>query len=310
MARAVRVNGGDSVATLVEDAEAGERIDGFDVTTAGAIGRGHKVALVPLAACAPVIKYGFPIGVATRAIARGDHVHSDNLAAGLGGTLDYRYAPGTTMVAAPSTPATFHGYVRTDGRVGTRNEIWILPTVGCVARIAQRIAERSAACVEGKVDGAHAFTHPHGCSQLGDDLGGTRAILASLACHPNAGGVLGVKCGGSDGLSGLTANPLVGRLSDQVAGTGGRVIATEIPEMFGAERTLMTRAANEAVSTSLSMWSTASSATSSTMGRPCLRTPRPAMSRAGSPRWRRSRLVAGRRPGARQWPTSYPMARA
>ena len=310
---AVQVDPGDSVATLIEDARAGERIDvdGVAVTLTDDVARGHKVALVPLAPGDAVIKFGFPIGVARQAIAVGEHVHAHNVATGLGGTLDYRYEP----VASPQPPergdpATFRGYVRGDGRVGTRNEIWVLPTVGCVARTAERIATRSAEAVAGLVDGVHAFAHPHGCSQLGDDLGGTRSILASLACHPNAGGVLiiglgceenqlaalmaeipawrhgairtlvaqtsvdevaegcalvaelaaqatmprsdvgfdklvlGVKCGGSDGLSGLTANPLVGRISDRLTAAGGRVVATEIPEMFGAERTLMNRAAD------------------------------------------------------------------
>jgi len=189
----------------------------------------------------------------------------------------------------------------------------VLPTVGCVARTAERIAARAGAALAGKVDGVHAFMHPFGCSQLGEDLDGTRAILASLACHPNAGGVLilglgcennqiaklvetipewrrpairtlatqlagdevaegvalveqlaaqaqcerseatladlvlGVKCGGSDGLSGLTANPLVGRMSDRVTASGGRVVLTEIPEIFGAEQMLMNRAADEGV---------------------------------------------------------------
>ena len=311
VARAVRVDPGDSVATLIEDARAGDVVEG--VTLAADVARGHKFALRPIAAGEPVMKFGFPIGIARAAVAAGEHVHSDNLATGLGGTLDYRYEPAPPSTLPLAAPATFAGYVRGDGRVGTRNEIWILPTVGCVARTAERIAQASARALEGRVDGVHAFAHPHGCSQLGHDLGGTRSILASLACHPNAGGVLiiglgceenqiaalmaeipewrrpairtltaqasadevaegcalvaeladvaacertpvgldrlvlGVKCGGSDGLSGLTANPLVGRVSDRIAASGGRVIATEIPEMFGAERMLMQRAADEDV---------------------------------------------------------------
>ena len=310
MATAIRINARDDVATLLEDADAGAHIDG--VTLGEAIPRGHKVAMTAIPAGAPVRKYGVPIGLARHPIAPGDHVHSDNLATALGGTLDYAYQPGEAAVL-PGSAATFAGYVRADGSVGTRNEIWILPTVGCVARTAERIAARSAASVGDRVDGVFAFAHPHGCSQLGADLDGTRSILASLACHPNAGGVLivglgceenqiaalvagipearrgairtlvaqasgdevaegcalvaelaelavtprtpmgldrlvlGVKCGGSDGLSGLTANPLVGRVSDQVAGAGGRVIATEIPEMFGAERLLMNRAVDRDV---------------------------------------------------------------
>jgi altronate hydrolase len=220
--------------------------------------------------------------------------------------------------AAPAgqaaSPRTFMGYRRRNGRVGTRNEIWILCTVGCVARTAQRIASIGTARFDGRVDGVHAFTHPFGCSQLGDDLSRTRRILASLAMHPNAGGVLviglgcesnqldkllaeakdidmsrvrafsaqatddeveqgiraleelvaiaerdkrepcplseltvGLKCGGSDGFSGITANPLVGHVADCVAAAGGTPILTEIPEIFGAEHLLMERAVDQGV---------------------------------------------------------------
>jgi len=312
--RALRIDAADNVATLLEDGRGGESILVGDLPVAlrEDVAQGHKVALAAVAAGAPLIKYGAPIGLATRAIAAGEHVHSANLATALSGQLDYRYAP--VPFATPTRAATsFMGYCRADGRVGTRNEIWVLPTVGCVARTSERIAARAAALLGDAVDGVHAFTHPFGCSQLGHDLDGTRAILASLACHPNAGGVLivglgcennqikalfeaipegrrpairtlttqtsgdevaegcalvaelaeaarcersevgldalvlGVKCGGSDGLSGLTANPLVGRISDRVTAAGGRVILSEIPEMFGAEQVLMNRAANEGV---------------------------------------------------------------
>ncbi len=315
MAKALRVDPRDSVATMLEDARCGDIIlDGADATIlASDVPRGHKVAVVPVAPNAPVMKFGFPIGRATRAIAAGEHVHTHNLKTGLEGTLAYRYDP-LAAAALPDRPVpTFDGYVRADGQVGTRNEIWILSTVGCVARTAERIAAQATGLVGDLVDGVHAFTHPHGCSQLGQDLAGTRTIMASLASHPNAGGVLivglgceenqiaalmaeipparhamirtlttqasgdeiaegcrlvadlamraatprtavgidrlvlGVKCGGSDGLSGLTANPLVGRMSDRVVAAGGRVIATEIPEIFGAEQMLMNRAADVGV---------------------------------------------------------------
>jgi altronate hydrolase len=313
-ANAVRIDPSDNVATLLADAAAGEEVtvDGAPVTAAMAIPRGHKIALAAIAPGEAVIKYGFPIGRATAAIAPGGHVHSDNVATALAGQQAYAYAPTLRANLAPGD-AIFQGYRRGDGRVGTRNEIWVLPTVGCVARTAERIAARAGAALAGKVDGVHAFMHPFGCSQLGEDLDGTRAILASLACHPNAGGVLilglgcennqiaklvetipewrrpairtlatqlagdevaegvalveelaaqaqcerteatladlvlGVKCGGSDGLSGLTANPLVGRMSDRVTASGGRVLVTEIPEIFGAEQMLMNRAADEEV---------------------------------------------------------------
>jgi len=313
-ANAVRIESGDNVATLLAEVAAGEAVvaGGAPVTAAAAIPRGHKIALTAIAAGEAVIKYGFPIGHATAAIAPGEHVHSGNLATSLAGQEAYAYAPAPHANLAPGD-ATFQGYRRADGRVGTRNEIWVLPTVGCVARTAERIAARAELALAGKVDGVHAFIHPFGCSQLGQDLEGTRAILASLACHPNAGGVLilglgcennqiaklleeipewrrpairtlatqlagdevaegvalveelaaeaqcerseatladlvlGVKCGGSDGLSGLTSNPLVGRIADRVAATGGRVLVTEIPEIFGAEQMLMNRAVDAGV---------------------------------------------------------------
>ncbi|MES3106634.1 UxaA family hydrolase [Sphingomonas aurantiaca] len=315
MAKALRVDPRDSVATLLDDAQAGAvvTVGDSELTLSDDIGRGHKVALASIAAGDPLLKYGYPIGTATQAIAAGAHVHSHNLKTALEGTLAYRFDPVDTVAAPRASAATFEGYVRADGSVGTRNEIWILSTVGCVARTAERIAAKAAALVGDAVDGVHAFTHPHGCSQLGQDLEGTRTIMASLACHPNAGGVLivglgceenqikallatiptarrplirtlttqasgdeiaegcalvaelaalaraprqtvgldtlvlGVKCGGSDGLSGLTANPLVGRMSDQVTAAGGRVLVTEIPEIFGAEQMLMNRAASEGV---------------------------------------------------------------
>lgn len=311
MIKALTIAPGDSVATLLEDGHAGDIV--ADIVLTADVPRGHKVALTAVAPHDPVIKFGFPIGLARRAIRPGEHVHSDNLATGLSGTGSYHYAPLPAAVPHAPTQATFEGYVRADGRVGTRNEIWILPTVGCVARTAERIAKQAGAQLAGRIDGVHAFTHPHGCSQLGQDLDGVRKILASLACHPNAGGVLlvglgceenqvkellatipaerhaairyltaqfstdeveegcalvaelaalaetprrtvglnklvlGVKCGGSDGLSGLTANPLVGQISDRVTEAGGRVVFTEIPEMFGAEQMLMDRAADSAI---------------------------------------------------------------
>ncbi len=311
MTKALTIASGDSVATLLEDGHAGDHVG--DVVLTADVPRGHKVALTAVAAGQPVIKFGFPIGIARQPIAPGAHVHSDNLATGLSGTGSYRFQPRAAAPPDAPTGATFEGYVRADGRVGTRNEIWILPTVGCVARTAERIAKQAGAALAGRIDGVHAFTHPHGCSQLGQDLDGVRRILASLACHPNAGGVLlvglgceenqikellatipaerhgairyltaqfstdeveegcalvaelaalaeiprqtvgldrlvlGVKCGGSDGLSGLTANPLVGQISDRVSEAGGRVVFTEIPEMFGAEQMLMDRAADAGV---------------------------------------------------------------
>ncbi len=315
MATAWQIDPADNVATMLADVTAGDPVSAMGGTLAAAadIARGHKIALAPIAAGAAIIKYGFPIGIATRAIAAGEHVHSHNVRTGLSGTLDYAFDGAHADWTPKAAPEHFMGYVRADGRVGTRNEIWVLPTVGCVARTAQRIAARADALHAGQVDGVHAFVHPFGCSQLGDDLAGTRRILAALANHPNAGGVLiiglgcesnqldallaevpqerravirtmvaqlspdeveeglakvaelvdlaaaerqpvgldklvlGVKCGGSDGFSGLTANPLVGRMSDRVADAGGEVVLTEIPEIFGAEQVLMQRATDRGV---------------------------------------------------------------
>jgi altronate hydrolase len=273
------------------------------------IKEGHKVALRDMEAGETVRKYGWPIGILTAPVAAGGHVHSHNLSTRLSGVEDYAWRPVVEERPSAGAQPGFLGYRRADGRVGTRNEIWILPTVGCVGRTAQKIAAIANARHSGTVDGVHAFAHPFGCSQLGDDLAGTRSVLAALACHPNAGGVLlvglgcesnqldrlleeipeelrgrvrtlhaqgvedeleeglalvdalvaaaslsrrqpvgfgelvlGLKCGGSDGFSGLTANPLVGRMADRAVAAGGSAILSEIPEIFGAERLLMARA--------------------------------------------------------------------
>ena len=306
-----RIHPDDDVAVALRDAGAGERLG--EVAASVAIPKGHKLALKPITAGAPVRKYGFPIGVASQAIAPGDHVHSHNVSTGLAGELDYRFETGAALPSPVDDGRRFMGYRRADGRVGTRNEIWILVTVGCVAETARRIAAEANERFRGRVDGVYAFVHPFGCSQLGDDLSATRSVLGALARHPNAGGVLvlglgcesnqlagllaeigdrggrlrafaaqgeddeheaglaavealvalaerdrrepcplsdlvvGLKCGGSDGFSGLTANPLVGRVADAVAGAGGTPVLTEIPEIFGAEHLLLARATDEAV---------------------------------------------------------------
>lgn len=303
----------DDVAVALRAVAGGDPV-AEGVRALAGIPAGHKVALRPISAGEAIRKYGWPIGHATRDIAAGAHVHSHNLATSLSGVEAYAYEPGPPEpLPAPET-ATFQGYRRADGRVGTRNEIWVLCTVGCVARTAQKIAVEANRRFSGRVDGVHALTHPFGCSQLGGDLDATRDMLAALANHPNAGGVLilglgcesnqlqalldvaphldrrrlraftaqaagdeieeglaavaelvavaerdrreprpvadlvvGVKCGGSDGFSGLTANPVVGRIADKVCAAGGAAVLTEIPEIFGAERLLMARAADAAV---------------------------------------------------------------
>lgn len=314
---AVQIAPSDDVGVALRALDAGETIHvaGKAVMLAEAIGRGHKFALHAMAAGDPVRRYGWPIGSATQAIAPGAHVHSHNIHTNLKAEEPYSFAPSRSdPAAAADTRWQFQGYRRADGSVGTRNEIWVIPTVGCVARTAERIAKQAADRHAGRVDAVLAFLHPLGCSQLGDDLDGTARVLAALAGNPNAGGVLiiglgceenqlsklleripperrdrirsvgaqisadeyedaenaiddlvaiaaqdkrepvgigmlrlGLKCGGSDGLSGITANPLIGRAADVVTQAGGQAILTEIPEIFGAERLLMQRAADEPV---------------------------------------------------------------
>ena len=276
---------------------------------------GHKYALCDIAEGENVIKYGMPIGHATCAIKKGEHVHVHNVKTNLGEVLEYRYEPDEAAIKGWKTvepKETFLGYRHPDGRVGIRNDIWVIPLVGCVNRLAERLAQ---SC------GGLALTHPYGCSQMGQDHETTANMLAQFCRHPNAGGVLvvslgcenntlesfkgrlglspedqdgakiglnvrfvkaqdpgdeyekglalikeldaarpkervpvsvselvvGLKCGGSDGFSGLTANPLVGRFSDWLAARGGSTVLTEVPEMFGAETLLMKRCRTRSV---------------------------------------------------------------
>src|SRR3954468_24448073 len=191
----------DDVAVALRPVAAGEKltVGARSIAAAEAIASGHKLALRDMSAGETVHKFGWPIGRLTAPVAAGAHLHIHNLRTLLSGVEGYAYAPapgrrsdaGSEAAAAPS----FLGYRRADGRVGTRNEIWILPTVRCVGRTAQKIAAVAHARHAGIVDGVHTFAHPFGCSQLGDDLAGTRDILAALAAHPNAGGVLLVGLG-------------------------------------------------------------------------------------------------------------------
>ena len=317
-----RIDPDDDVAVALRQLEPGETValsdsGGASLYIRELIPRGHKVSIRKITAASPVRKYGWPIGQARRDIPAGSLVHTDNLTTLLTGLNRYEYQPAAAVraqAAGLEQPPQFMGYRRKGGRVGTRNEIWIVSTVGCVTRTAERIARMGAERYAGHLDGIHALTHPFGCSQLGDDLANTRQILASLIMHPNAGGVLvvglgcesnqldkllaqagdcdksrvrafnaqasddeledglaalgelvqiaacderepcplsalsiGLKCGGSDGFSGITANPLVGRIADELAAAGGTPILTEIPEVFGAEQLLMRRAVDAQV---------------------------------------------------------------
>ena len=266
---------------------------------------GHKYALRDIKCGENVIKYGYPIGHATCDIKKGEHVHTHNVKTNLSDNLKYTYEPQFYDIEKSDKDIYFDGYVRENGDVGIRNDIWIVNTVGCVNKVAERLA---------KLTGAKAFSHPFGCSQLGDDQEITQKILKGMVNHPNAAGVLvlglgcennnidefkkvlgswnekrvkflncqdfedeieegvklinelkeyaktfkrekvsisklklGLKCGGSDGYSGITANPLVGRLSDKLISMGGSCVLTEVPEMFGAETLLMQRCENEEI---------------------------------------------------------------
>ncbi len=313
MAELLRITPKDNVAVALSALDAGVTVtvDGLTLTTREAIPAGHKVALSPIAKDGMVVKYGFPIGCAKEDIAQGSHVHVQNLRTLLSGELEYEYHPTFPQVDAKEA-ATFMGYPRRDGRVGVRNELWILPTVGCVNDIAKALEKEGQSLVGGGVENVYAFPHPYGCSQMGDDQENTRTILANLATHPNVGGVLvlglgcensgvsiieehmgdydksrvrflvtqqvedefeaamsllrelaanmreerrvpcpasklviGLKCGGSDGFSGITANPVIGGFSDLLVAQGGTTILTEVPEMFGAETILMDRCETE-----------------------------------------------------------------
>ncbi len=310
MASALHINHRDSVAVALEPLKAGSEItvDGITVTLQSDIPAGHKFALGDLKEGDNIIKYGFPIGHATRDIAAGEHIHIHNLKTNLSETLSYTWNPAKPAPLPKVEERTFMGYPRKDGRVGIRNELWIIPTVGCVNDICRALERDSQDLLGPSVEHVYAFPHPYGCSQMGDDQENTRQILADLVTHPNAGGVLllglgcenssigeikkhmpdydesrvrflicqqvedeyeaarallkelaqrmqedrrvpcpasslvvGLKCGGSDGFSGITANPVIGGLSDRMAALGGTTILTEVPEMFGAETILMSR---------------------------------------------------------------------
>lgn len=265
---------------------------------------GHKIALCDINKGQQIIKYGFSIGHATADIKKGESVHSHNMKTNLGDILDYEYSPALAE-KKEKEPFMINAYVRANGEIGIRNDIWIIPTVGCVNSIAKQLSEKT---------GALYFSHPYGCSQLGDDMKTTQLILRGLIMHPNAGGVLvlglgcennnipemkkiltdidesrvkflsvqdceneieegiriinklkeiadkderqcvpvsklkiGLKCGGSDGFSGITANAVAGLVTDEICSMGGTAVLTEVPEMFGAETVLFERCETEEI---------------------------------------------------------------
>lgn len=312
----IKINRADTVVVCLKNYTKGEvvNVDGKAVTVAQDTPVGHKILITDTPTGTDIIKYGYPIGHAKEDLKAGQWVNENNLKTNLSGTLTYEYKPVDEKLDIPDEHLTFKGYVRKNGEVGIRNEIWIVPTVGCVNGIAEKLASmlEHETRLEG-IDAVHAWHHNYGCSQLSDDHENTRKVLRDIVLHPNAGAVLvlslgcennqpdlfekllgdydkdrikflvtqkvhgdeieegmkilrslynvvkndtrtdcplselrvGLKCGGSDGLSGITANPLVGEFSDYLVAQGGTTILTEVPEMFGAETILMNRCKNK-----------------------------------------------------------------
>lgn len=312
----LKINPADSVVVCLVEKKKGEviEVDGRQIALSQDTPAGHKVLIKDVAEGEDIIKYGYPIGHARQAMKAGDWVNENNLKTNLSGTLEYTYKPVNEELTIANENRTFKGYKRQNGDVGVRNEIWIVPTVGCVNGIAEKLAAKlrqETGCKD--VDNIYAWHHNYGCSQLSGDHENTRKVLRNICLHPNAGGVLvlglgcennqpdefmqmlgdydqsrikllvtqkvdgdevevgmqmlrelynqakndrredvpvselrvGLKCGGSDGFSGITANPLVGEFSDWLVAQGGTSVLTEVPEMFGAETILMNRCRNE-----------------------------------------------------------------
>lgn len=308
----LQINKGDNVVVCLRPINAGEeiKIGNHAVQALKNTPAGHKILLCDTPKDKPIIKYGYPIGRAKENLKAGEWVNENNIQTNLSGTLEYEYHPAIKPLSIEQEDRSFKGFMRKNGEVGIRNEIWIVPTVGCVNGIADRLARQLEQETQLKgVDAIHAWHHNYGCSQLGDDHENTRKVLRDICLHPNAGAVLvlslgcennqpedfmkmlgdydreriqllvtqrvegdeveegmkilrklyktaaqdkreevpvsklriGLKCGGSDGFSGITANPLVGEFSDWLIAQGGTTILTEVPEMFGAETILMNR---------------------------------------------------------------------
>lgn len=314
--RFLKINPADNVVVAIQPLSKGEVIDvdGLKITLQDDVPAGHKVLLSDLKHGENIIKYGYPIGHAKEDKVAGSWMNENNIKTNLSGLLEYTYTPKLVDVSAPDKGLTFNGYVRKNGEVGIRNEIWIIPTVGCVNGIVNQLVAKLKEETHGKgVDAIVGFPHNYGCSQLGDDHENTKKVLRDMVKHPNAGAILvvglgcennqpdvfrefcgdfdedrvkffvaqkvegdeieegmkllrplyekaskdvrtavpisklrvGLKCGGSDGFSGITANPLLGVFSDFIVSQGGTSVLTEVPEMFGAETILMNRCENK-----------------------------------------------------------------
>lgn len=313
----IKIHDKDNVLVALKDLKAGEtlEIDGVKVQVSMDIPKGHKVALKKISKDEDIIKYGLPIGYSLEDVEAGEHVHVHNTKTKLSGKIEYSFDQKLVDRDIAKGDRVFMGYKRANGSVGIRNELWIVPTVGCVNGIGQMIVDTFKTEVDIHIiDNIEVYKHNYGCSQLGEDHKNTRRILGDIVKHPNCGGVLvlglgcennqvsefkeslgdidenrvkflitqevedeieegvrllgeiyeamkgdareevsiselniGLKCGGSDGLSGITANPLLGNFSDYLISQGGTTVLTEVPEMFGAETILMERAKDEEV---------------------------------------------------------------
>lgn len=315
LATYLKINPADSVVVCLQPKKKGEviDIDGLQVIVNQDTPAGHKILIKDTAQGEDIIKYGYPIGHAKEDLKAGDWVNEENLKTNLEGKLEYTYHPVNQSLDIKKENRTFKGYIRKNGEVGIRNELWVVPTVGCVNGIAEKLVkELKAETQEEGIDAIYAWHHNYGCSQLSNDHENTRKVLRDICLHPNAGAVLvlslgcennqpeafmkmlgdydksrirllvtqqvddemeagmdilrelyeiakqdvrqevpvgklrvGLKCGGSDGFSGITANPLVGEFSDWLVTQGGTSVLTEVPEMFGAETILMNRCRTE-----------------------------------------------------------------
>jgi altronate hydrolase len=315
----------DSVAVAVHGLAAGETLTCLPVVAHQVITPGHKVAVRHIPAGAAVLKYGQVIGQAVADIRAGEHVHVHNLQV-RAGARDAVIGSDLRAPPKPAVQATFRGFARSDGRVGTRNYIGVLTSVNCSATVAKKIAEHFHADrlrEYPSVDGVVALTHTTGCgtAHRGEGVDNLQRTLAGYATHPNfwgclivglgcevnqidelvaryqlergarlrtfgiqeAGGTrkaiergielinemlpaanaavreqvpasyltVGLQCGGSDGYSGITANPSLGAAADLLVANGGTAILSETPEIYGAENLLLRRAASQEVAAKL-----------------------------------------------------------
>ncbi|MCW9716533.1 UxaA family hydrolase [Avibacterium sp. 21-594] len=317
MKQFIKIHNKDNVAVALQDLKAGTllNVEGQQIILKTDINRGHKFALTDILAYQNVVKYGYPIGHTLLNITAGEHIHVHNVKTNLSDINDYKYLPELTTLSKQPPDRDVQIYRRKNGDIAIRNELWIIPTVGCVVGIANQIRKRFIQQNNlSDIDGVFTFNHSYGCSQLGDDHENTKMMLQNMVKHPNAGAVLviglgcennqvadfektlgeydqnrvkfmisqhfddeietgikllqqlyqemrqdhrqagklsevkfGLECGGSDGFSGITANPMLGNFSDYLLSHGGTTVLTEVPEMFGAEHILMSHCQNEKI---------------------------------------------------------------